>query len=313
MDSPRVKCKDQTEVTTHTWDEAGSEDSTLFAIDQPEGAQQKGHIPLRFTFEPDYETPQDKGPDNEYLVRLVNNHDIHKLGTASPTLGCDGSALDLKIRVKDVGPPAPPTGLTLTLDAKKRDQFSIYWYHTNQFIEGGNRVDFPDPSFNTTLLIIRHEPNGLQFNDKPLANPLRLDPRFSAIEHVKGTPGVTYTITAELRNSEGISAPASAQITPLGPPAVPEAPTVRPEDKTSISVVWEEPDNDGGRPITGYEVQYQNGGSVSAAARAFRVSRPTVRAVKERTPREIQRFAQDERFRAGGTGGRSPTHQWSAG
>ena len=62
MDSPRVKCKDQTEVTTHTWDEAGSEDSTLFAIDQPEGAQQKGHIPLRFTFEPDYETPQDKGP-----------------------------------------------------------------------------------------------------------------------------------------------------------------------------------------------------------------------------------------------------------
>ena len=57
----------------------------------------------------------------------------------------------------------------------------------------------------------------------------------------------------------------------------------------------------------------ENGGSVSAAARAFRVSRPTVRAVKERTPREIQRFAQDERFRAGGTGARSPTHRWSAG
>ena len=33
----------------------------------------------------------------------------------------------------------------------------------------------------------------------------------------------------------------------------------------------------------------ENGGSVSVAARAFRVSRPTVRAVKERTPREIQK------------------------
>ena len=56
-----------------------------------------------------------------------------------------------------------------------------------------------------------------------------------------------------------------------------------------------------------------NGGSVSVAARAFRVSRPTVRAVKERTPREIQRFAQDERFRAGGTGARSPVRRRSAG
>ena len=57
----------------------------------------------------------------------------------------------------------------------------------------------------------------------------------------------------------------------------------------------------------------ENGGSVSAAARAFRVSRPTVRAVKERTPREIQRFAQDERFRAGETGARSPVRRRSAG
>ena len=104
-DSPNIKCKDQSGTTTHTWDEAGSEDSTLFSIDQPQGDQQQEHIPLRFTSPPDYETPQDKGKDNEYLVRLVSRHDGE-----SPTLGCDGSALDLKIRVKDVGPPAPPKG-----------------------------------------------------------------------------------------------------------------------------------------------------------------------------------------------------------
>ena len=55
--SPNIKCKDQSGVTTHIWDEAGSEDSALFGIDQPAGDQQKGHIPLRFTFEPDYEPP----------------------------------------------------------------------------------------------------------------------------------------------------------------------------------------------------------------------------------------------------------------
>ena len=263
MDSPKVKCKDQSGTTTHTWDEAGSEDSALFGIDQPEGDQQQGHIPLRFASTPDYEAAQDDGTDNEYLIRLVNDHEIHELGTTDATLGCDGSALDLKIRVKDVGPPAPPIGLTLTPEANIQDQFGIYWDHSdaNQLIENGKRVDFPDPSFDITLFVISHEPEGLQFGGKPLANPLRLPQHFSGIEHVKGIPGVTYTITAELRNSEGRSGAVSAPITPLGPPAVPEAPTLRPESDTSIRAVWKEPDNNGGSDITGYKVQYQKDGA----------------------------------------------------
>ena len=64
------------------------------------------------------------------------------------------------------------------------------------------------------------------------------------------------------------------------------------------------------RPVRDF---LESGGSVSAAARAFGVSRPTVRAVKERTSREIQRFAQDERLRAGGAGARSPVRRRSAG
>ena len=49
----------------------------------------------------------------------------------------------------------------------------------------------------------------------------------------------------------------SAQIRLPGPPATPEAPTVRPEDNTSLTATWKESDDDGGSPITGYEVQYR--------------------------------------------------------
>ena len=267
MDSPKIKCKDGSGTTTHTWNDQGSQDSALFAIDQPQGDQQQGHIPLRFASTPDYEAAQDDGTNNEYLIRLVSGHDIHGLDGGSPTLGCDGSALDLKVRVKDVGPPAPPTGMTLRLQPNIPNHLDIHWDtpHANQFIEDGTRVDFPHDSFNVTSIVISHEPDGLQHRDNPLRNPSTLHARFGGIEHLKGTPGVTYTITTKLRNSEGDSTSVSEQITLPGPPATPEAPTVRPEGDTSVTAAWKEPDDDGGQTITGYEVQYQKDGAPAPA------------------------------------------------
>ena len=226
------------------------------------GDSQQGHIPLRFAFEPDYENTKDHNTDNEYLVRLVNDHNINGLGTESATLGCDGSALDLKIRVKDVGPPAPPAGMILSLQPNAPNKLGIHWDipHANQFIEDGKRVDFPDPSFNVKSIVITHEPAGLRFLNHPMYNPLTIHAIHSGIEHLEGTPGVTYTITARLKNSEGLSDPVSAQIRLPGPPATPEAPTVKPESDTSVRAAWKEPD-DGGAPITGYEVQYQKNGA----------------------------------------------------
>ena len=260
-DGTEVKCKDQNGVTTHTWDDQGSQDSALFAIDEPEGDQQQGHISLRFKsmFKPDYETPQDEGKDNEYLIRLVSGHNIHDFDGASPTLGCDGSALDLKVRVKDVGPPAPPTGLILGLQPNRPNHLRIHWDtpHANKFIENGTEVDFPDPNFNATSIVISHEPDGLQFRDNPLRNPSTVNARLSGVESLEGTPGVTYKITISLRNSEGDSTSVSEEIRLPGPPATPAAPTVRPEGDTSVTAAWKEPDDDGGLPITGYEVQYQ--------------------------------------------------------
>ena len=258
-DGTKVKCEDQGGVTTQDWDPAGSQDSALFAIDQPEGNQQR-HISLRFTSPPDYETRLEEGKSNEYLVRLVSRHDIHKLGMTDATLGCDGSALDLKVRVKDVGPPAPPEGLTLSLQPNRPNHLGIHWNtpHANQFIiEDGTQVDFPDPSFNVKSIVIYHEPNGLKFLGTPLRKPSTLNAKFEGIEHLEGIPGETYTITTTLRNSEGDSTSVSEQIRLPGPPTTPEAPTVRPKSDTSLTAAWKEPDDDGGLPITGYEVQYQ--------------------------------------------------------
>ena len=258
VDSPRIKCNDQSGTATHIWDEAGSEDSAQFTI-TPQGDRQKGHIPIRFASTPDYEDAQDEGTDNEYLIRLVSDHDIHGFGGESPTLGCDGSALDLKIRIKDVGPPAPPRGVTLSLQANTQDRFGIYWTtpHANQFIENETPVDFPNSSFNITSLVIRHKPDGLRFRKIPIDGPMYFPTNIEGIQGIQGTPGVIYTITARLRNSEGESDPVLAHIRLPGPPAIPEAPTVIPESDTSIRATWKEPDNDGGQPITGYKVQYQ--------------------------------------------------------
>ena len=157
--------------------------------------------------------------------------------------------------------------MILNLQPNRPNHLGIHWDtpHANQFIENETPVDFPDPSFDVTHIVISHEPYGLKFLGNPLRSPSTLNPRFSGIEHIEGIPGVTYTITTMLRNSEGNSKPVSAKIRLPGPPATPEAPTVRPEGDTSVTVAWKEPDDNGELPITGYEVQYQEEGAGDGA------------------------------------------------
>ncbi len=147
--SPKIECLDHDGATTHTWDDAGSEDSLQFGLETP-AQNGAGHVALKFSSEPDYESPGDDDQDNTYLVRLVNDHDIHGLGDDDATLGCDGSAVDVAITVKDVGPPAPIEDFTVTLE-EMDDGYTVNmrWDNTrlNRFIENGDYVDFPDPYF----------------------------------------------------------------------------------------------------------------------------------------------------------------------
>ena len=62
---------------------------------------------------PDYEVPTDDegtNPSNNiYQLRITNDHDLHQLSTKPANIGCNGSAVDVKIQVKDVGTPSPVT------------------------------------------------------------------------------------------------------------------------------------------------------------------------------------------------------------
>ena len=220
---PKIQCKDQNGLTTHTWADPGSEDSLQVTIHPPPGDSLGGHIPLRFASVPDFEDPKDHNQDNEYLIRLVGSHDIHGLGSKTETPGCNGSALDLKIRVKDVGPPAPVQGLILTPQTRDDTKFNISWTspHANQFIEGTERVDFPHESFNISQMQVSHEPPGLIFPWSVTASPFHFGDHITGIQNIRGIPGATYTITARLLNSEGLSEPVSQTITIPGPPDQP--------------------------------------------------------------------------------------------
>ena len=240
----------------------GSDDE-LFSVSSMEdtsAVHPTGTVEVVFRNEgqfPDFENPHDADADNVYHLRIVNDHEITYPDPDRGELGCSGSAVDISIKVKDVGPPAPPTGLNLVINNASDDRIGIYWDKlANQFLEGGKLVDFPHDSFNVQAILIAYTPDSLVIPTNITAvNPVPINPAISGIQGVRGVPGETYTIQLTLRNSEGTSAPISKTITIPGPPDPPAEPTVTAGSTTSINVEWEKPDEKG-LEITGYSVQH---------------------------------------------------------
>ncbi len=103
---PSIRCEIVTTYEAYTLPDGG-DDNALFSLNS-ESRATSGTVSLTFKAVPDYETPGDSNADNDYQVRVVNTHNIHRLdGEGTPT-GCSGSVLDVSIRVKDVGTPVPP-------------------------------------------------------------------------------------------------------------------------------------------------------------------------------------------------------------
>jgi arylsulfatase A-like enzyme len=93
--------------------------------------------------------------------------------------------------------------------------------------------------------------------------------------HFCGLPAATCTYRISAGNAVGLSMPsnASAPITTQGVPAAPGAPTAtpagpEPDHDGLIDIVWTAPDEDGGAPVTGYQLQHSkdDGGSWQSAA-----------------------------------------------
>ena len=261
-----IKCYDgsSSTATTVSGDWPESADDLLFSVSNTTddtATIPSGTLSIAFKADPDFGNPQDDGKDHVYTLRIVNDHETALPDADKDELGCSGSALDISVKVKDVGPPAPPTGLKLKNVAGKID---IDWDSPapNQFMEDGQLVDFPHSSFNTQLILLENEPATLTFPwhtshpGETFVYPYQLESRITGIQNVRGVAGETYTIKIRYKNSEGISDPISATITIPGPPETPAKPTVTANSATSVNVAWDAP-NSNDPPITGYSVQYR--------------------------------------------------------
>ena len=247
-----VVCRDnKDDDTTLTWTLAGVEDSAKFSAPAQSTAR-SGSISPQFVSAPDFETKTDANTDNIYLVRLFNTHSLHAQGqTRLPS--CSGSAIDLKIKIKDVGVPADitPSG---HFDSNDHSKIHLSWAAPTGFLENGEIVPFPDATFETTSYRYRYRPANTSDSWTVVKNLTALS---ATIDSLTGT---SYEVAVKAVNSEGSlrwNNVTSINITLNAvAPEKPEAPTTSTTGQTSIAIEWTAP-NDNGFNITDYQIQYR--------------------------------------------------------
>ena len=138
---PRIRCEIVTVYNEYTLPEGG-DDNARFSLSSEERAT-SGTVSLAFKSAPDYETPVDSNVDNEYQIRVVNTHNIHHLNNEGTPTGCSGSVLDLTIRVKDVGVPAPPGDIAAQFREADDTAIDLAWATPGGFIENNALMAFP--------------------------------------------------------------------------------------------------------------------------------------------------------------------------
>ena len=75
----------------------------------------------------------------------MNDNDLEQL-----TLGCTGSAVDLAITIKDVGPPAAPPNLTGAFQVGDATTMDVSWSEPSGFIENDVIIPFPHADLGVT-------------------------------------------------------------------------------------------------------------------------------------------------------------------
>lgn len=114
------------------------DDSGLFELGTAATTTSSGTVSVRFKEAPDFEDPPAGGTSNnnarEYNVRVHNGHNLHNLDAEGSPTGCNGSALDVVVRLNNVGAPARVQGVsatrtgnttTLTWDAPQTDDAGV--------------------------------------------------------------------------------------------------------------------------------------------------------------------------------------------
>ena len=203
------QCYDQGIIRPAQWPADGEKDSEFFTVTSAAEAT-SGNATATFKMAPDYENPTDEEinpitnvpdptyADNTYHLRITSGHNLHSLGTEN-NIGCDGSSVDVLVKVKDVGTPAP---LVLTGEYHDDDNTKITFAWTTTptgFIENGKPVPFPDASFEPTAYQFRHRPASTdQWTE--IANSVGPQISTGVINNV---PGASHQIQGRATNSEG--------------------------------------------------------------------------------------------------------------
>ena len=154
------ECRDQQGSDPARWPEDGKKDSDLFTVTSATSAT-SGTVTASFVTAPDYEVPTDdegtNPSDNIYQLRITNDHDLHQLSTKPANIGCNGSAVDVKIQVKDVGTPSPvtPNG---QFAADDTSQINLEWEAPTGFVGDSAIVLFQHTDIAPSAYEYRYRP-----------------------------------------------------------------------------------------------------------------------------------------------------------
>ena len=249
--SNQISCTDNAgKVTYHTWPTAGQEDSGKFNAPEASTTARTGSITPVFTTAPDYESPADSNADNLYLVRYYDQHFLPSDSDQPTTPGCSGSAVDVRIKIKDVGTPAP-VQLTADFNSTDNSKIDLSWTAPTGFVEDGEIVTFPHTSFNPTSYDYRYRASSSDdWTEETVVT--------TTSATMTGLTQPVYEIQIRATNSEGPSPwPSSSETASrLAVPEKVAKPTKSTATANSVTIEWTAPD-DNGSSITSYSVRHK--------------------------------------------------------
>ena len=216
-------------VSFSAWPSAAGEDSALFRVTPGSTSTSSGTGRLNLAAPPDYETPTDSGGDNLYKVRVRSGHSLNELAGEGQRTGCDGSALELTVLVKDAGPPAPVRSLAGGLDSDTMT-ISVDWDPPAGFLDGSDgNVVVP---FDTARMSGSGPPGtavaGYDYEYRRQGSSAwTRDTTTAASFEIPGVgAGDAYTVRVRARNAEGAGAPVTIDVPQAAdPPRPPDPPS----------------------------------------------------------------------------------------
>ena len=247
------------DIVLSAWPDAGNEDADGFIIldDDSKSSGKSGPLEVLFTSVADYETPLDFDKDNIYKVRLYNIHSVH--GTGKPS--CNGSAFDITVIVKDLGPPAPITGIQGTLPTEGGpDVMRISWAHVTHFLDVSSGVEVPIGDRDSSGYEYRYRLTG-DGDDAWVTGPnVGYSPTLPPAVLIMNLDEDSYDVQVRGINREG-KAPWPVDVLVVQRAGAP--PPFEPQfihsgespGTTSMLLNWSVPYSE--TPITGYEIEYK--------------------------------------------------------